>query len=52
MTGNPKTIGFNENITIANDLMNKWKINALIVVDDLGMVSGILQTHDLERNVV
>jgi len=52
MTGNPKTIGFNENITIANDLMNKWKINALIVVDDLGMVSGILQTHDLEKNMV
>ena len=52
MTGMPKTIGPNENIIIANDMMNKWKINSLVVLDDLGRVIGILQKHDLDKNTV
>jgi arabinose-5-phosphate isomerase len=52
MTAKPKTIGLSEKLTTANDAMNKWKINALVVVDDLGAVVGILQSHNLESNAV
>jgi len=52
MNGMPKTIGPNENIIIANEMMNKWKINSLVVLDDLGRVVGILQKHDLDKNTI
>ena len=52
MNGMPKTIGPNENIIIANDMMNKWKINSLVVIDDLERVVGILQKHDVDKNTV
>ena len=52
MNGMPKTIGPNENIIIANEMMNKWKINSLVVLDDLGSVVGILQKYDLDKNTV
>ncbi|AJQ93891.1 KpsF/GutQ family sugar-phosphate isomerase [Gynuella sunshinyii] len=50
MTSNPKTINENERFAVAEEYMNQNKINALVVVNDEGTVSGILQIYDLQRS--
>lgn len=43
----PKTINKNEKLTIASDMMNENKVNALLVVDDSKKFVGIVQMYDL-----
>jgi flagellar hook-associated protein 1 FlgK len=47
MTIDPKTINKNEKLTSASDLMNKLKVNSLLVVDNLNNLIGIVQMYDL-----
>ena len=49
MTRNPKTIGAGKLAAEAAQLMEKLKINALLVVDDEQRVVGALNIHDLLR---
>ena len=50
MTSNPQTIDMNERFVVAEERMVKAKINALIVVNDLKKVVGVLQIYDFENN--
>ncbi|WP_428241838.1 KpsF/GutQ family sugar-phosphate isomerase [Gynuella sp.] len=50
MTSNPKTINENERFAVAEEHMNQNKINALVVANDEGIVTGILQIYDLQRS--
>jgi arabinose-5-phosphate isomerase len=47
MTRNPVTIGRRELATRALDLMEARKITALVVVDDAGLIQGVVHLHDL-----
>jgi arabinose-5-phosphate isomerase len=49
MTREPKTIGAGKLAAEAAQLMEKLKINALLVVDDEQHVVGALNIHDLLR---
>lgn len=49
MTRSPKTITTKDRITDAEDLMHKHKIHSLIVTDEFGKLSGIVELYDLMR---
>lgn len=53
MTKNCKTINTDALAAEALKMMNDFKINAIPVVDDHGLLAGIINMHDLLRaNVV
>ena len=47
MSKNPKTINLNEKLTKASDVMNSYKVNSLLVIDDQNRLAGIVQMYDL-----
>src|SRR5207245_1246921 len=47
MTRNPVLVGRRELATRALDLMETRKITALLVVDETGIIEGVLHLHDL-----
>jgi len=47
MTHKPKTIRFDEKLTVASDTMTLNKINSLIVVNELNKCVGVVQFYDL-----
>jgi len=47
MSYNPKTININEKLIKANELMNKYKVNALLVINNYNKFAGIIQGHDI-----
>lgn len=47
MSINPKTINQEEKLTIASEIMNKNKVNSLLVVDENINLVGIVQMYDL-----
>lgn len=47
MTSKPKMVQQDQNITIAEDVMSKNKINSLVVVDKNMKLSGVVHIHDL-----
>jgi arabinose-5-phosphate isomerase len=47
MSNNPKTINQNEKLTLVSAIMNKKKVNSLIVVDESDKIVGIVQMYDL-----
>jgi len=49
MTRNPKTIKYNETVGDALNLMEKYKITVLLVLDDNNKLIGILHLHDILR---
>jgi len=49
MTKNPKTIKYNETVAEALNLMEKYKITVLLVLDDNNKLIGILHLHDILR---
>ncbi len=48
MTTTPKTIEGNERFSEAEQVMLENKINSLVVVNEDGKLSGILQIYDIE----
>jgi arabinose-5-phosphate isomerase len=49
MTKNPKTIKYNETVADALNLMEKYKITVLLVLDENNKLIGILHLHDILR---
>ncbi len=49
MTKNPKTIKYNESLGDALNLMEKYKITVLLVLDDEYKLVGIVHLHDILR---
>ncbi|MEO0224308.1 MAG: KpsF/GutQ family sugar-phosphate isomerase [candidate division WOR-3 bacterium] len=49
MTRNPKTIKYNETVADALNLMEKYKITVLLVLDENNKLIGILHLHDILR---
>lgn len=47
MSYNPKSIDANEKLTIASEMMNHFKINALLAVDSDEQLVGIIQMYDI-----
>jgi len=47
MTRNPITVKTNCNLSKASDIMNKNKINSLLVIDERESLKGIVQFYDL-----
>jgi len=47
MTINPKIISQNEGILDTEKMMNKNQVSSLIVTDSNGLLSGVIQIHDL-----
>ena len=47
MNKNPKTILQSEKLTFASDLMNKNKVNSLLVINDKEEFTGVVQMYDL-----
>lgn len=47
MTINPKIISQNEGLVDTEEMMNKNQVSSLIVVDNNGLLSGVIQIHDL-----
>jgi len=47
MTYNPKTILKTKKLIEANEMMNRYKINSLLVVDENNNLVGIVQMYDL-----
>jgi arabinose-5-phosphate isomerase len=43
----PKSINYNSKLTEAGDLMNKFKINSLIVLNDESELVGVVEMHQL-----
>ena len=50
MTRQPKKIGSTDRLTDAEELMQANKIHSLIVVDESGRLSGIVELYDLMRD--
>jgi arabinose-5-phosphate isomerase len=48
-TKNPKTIKYNETVADALNLMEKYKITVLLVLDENNKLIGILHLHDILR---
>ena len=48
-TAHPKTVGRGELASRALALMEEWKITSLVVLDETGVVAGVLHLHDLWR---
>jgi arabinose-5-phosphate isomerase len=49
MTKNPKTIKYDETVADALNLMEKYKITVLLVLDENNKLIGILHLHDILR---
>ena len=49
MTGNPRTIGAERLAVEAVDMMERYKVNQLLVVDNASQLLGALNMHDLFR---
>jgi arabinose-5-phosphate isomerase len=49
MTRNPKTIKYDETVADALNLMEKYKITVLLVLDENNKLIGILHLHDILR---
>ncbi|MEO0213578.1 MAG: KpsF/GutQ family sugar-phosphate isomerase [candidate division WOR-3 bacterium] len=49
MTRNPKTIKYNETVGDALNLMEKYKITVLLVLDEQNKLIGIIHLHDILR---
>ncbi|MDI9331771.1 MAG: KpsF/GutQ family sugar-phosphate isomerase [Alphaproteobacteria bacterium] len=49
MKADPRSIGQDALAAEAADLMEQYRINCLLVVDDQGLLCGALNTHDLMR---
>jgi len=49
MTKNPKTIKYNETVGEALNLMEKYKITVLLVLDENNKLVGIVHLHDILR---
>ena len=47
MTAGAKTIGPREFAVAALNIMEQRKITSLVVVDETGLVQGVLHLHDL-----
>ena len=47
MTINPKIISQNEGLVDTEEMMNKNQVSSLIVADNNGLLSGVIQIHDL-----
>ncbi len=47
MSSEPKTIVETRKLTEANDLMAEYKINSLLVVNEINKLTGIIQMYDL-----
>ncbi|WP_229007288.1 MULTISPECIES: SIS domain-containing protein [unclassified Methylophilus] len=47
MTSSPKTINQNEMFSTAEEFMQKFKINSMVVLDDNNLVVGVLQIFNL-----
>ncbi len=47
-TANPKRINLNEKLIAAEQMMTRHKVNSLLVVDDCGALSGIIQIYDIK----
>lgn len=45
MSVNPKTVKFDQKFIVANEIMNRYKINSLLVVDDRDRFIGIVQVY-------
>ncbi|NVJ54168.1 MAG: KpsF/GutQ family sugar-phosphate isomerase [Campylobacteraceae bacterium] len=48
MSSNPKVIEKDEKLTTASALMNTYKVNSLLVVDENNILTGIVQIYDFE----
>jgi arabinose-5-phosphate isomerase len=48
MSKNPKTVSKNQNLEEASEIMNKYKINSLLVLDEKEKFVGIVQMYDLK----
>tara|TARA_B110000008_G_C16902704_1_gene537438 strand:+ start:353 stop:1315 length:963 start_codon:yes stop_codon:yes gene_type:complete len=49
MTKNPITIRSDQQITLASEMMTSNEIGTLIVVNDIGAVVGIIQSHQIQN---
>jgi acetoin utilization protein AcuB len=47
MSREPRTVGRNDRLAIADDLMNAERIRHLLVLDDAGKLTGVLSQRDL-----
>jgi arabinose-5-phosphate isomerase len=48
MSKNPKTIYKNQNLEEASEIMNRYKINSLLVLDEEEKFVGVVQMYDLK----
>lgn len=46
MTTSPKTISYDEMFSVAEDIMQTYKINSMIVIDEDKSVAGVLQIYN------
>ena len=47
MSKNPKTVKKQEKLLTAQELMNQFKVNSLLVVDEENLLCGVVQIYDL-----
>lgn len=49
MTRTPKTVSEDARVTDAEDIMHRFKIHSLLVVDSAGSLAGLIELYDLMR---
>lgn len=52
MTGDVQTLGRNDVLTLADDVMRQQRIRHLVVLDEEGAVAGVLSQRDLFRGAL